>query len=44
MGPEKIIGLFVENMDQVLLANSLDMDYIGVSPVFATPTKTDTAA
>lgn len=44
MGPEKIIGLSVENMDQVLLANSLDVDYIGVSPVFATPTKTDTAA
>ena len=43
LGPDKIIGLSVENMDQVLEANSLDVDYIGVSPVFATPTKTDTA-
>lgn len=44
MGPEKIIGLSVENLEQVLLANSLDVDYIGISPVFITPTKTDTAA
>lgn len=44
LGPEKIIGLSVENMGQVLQANALDVDYIGVSPVFATPTKTDTAA
>ena len=44
LGPEKIIGLSVENMQQVVQANSFDVDYIGVSPVFATPTKTDTAA
>ena len=43
LGPDKIIGLSVENMTQVLEANCLDVDYIGVSPVFATPTKTDTA-
>ena len=43
LGPDKIIGLSVENMEQVLAANALDVDYIGVSPVFATPTKTDTA-
>lgn len=43
LGPDKIIGLSVENMDQVSEANGLDVDYIGVSPVFATPTKTDTA-
>jgi len=43
LGPEKIIGLSVENMDEVLEANALDVDYIGVSPVLATPTKTDTA-
>ena len=43
LGPDKIIGLSVENMDQVREANRLDVDYIGVSPVFATPTKTDTA-
>ena len=43
LGPSKIIGLSVENFEQIEEANSLDVDYIGVSPVFATPTKTDTA-
>lgn len=43
LGPNKIIGLSVENHQQVVDANGLDCDYIGVSPVFATPTKTDTA-
>ena len=43
LGKEKIIGLSVENLQQVAEAEALDVDYIGVSPVFATPTKTDTA-
>ena len=43
LGPDRIIGLSVENMDDVRETNSLDVDYIGVSPVFSTPTKTDTA-
>ena len=43
LGPDKIIGLSVENMEQVTQANALDVDYIGVSPVFRTPTKTDTS-
>ncbi len=43
LGPDRIIGLSVECMDDVYAANSLDVDYIGVSPVFSTPTKTDTA-
>ena len=43
LGPDKIIGLSVENMDEVREANSLDVDYIGVSPVYSTATKTDTA-
>ena len=43
LGPDKIIGLSVENLDEVLEANSLDVDYIGVSPVYSTVTKTDTA-
>lgn len=42
LGKEKIIGLSVENMDQVLESNVLDVDYIGISPVFSTSTKTDT--
>ena len=42
LGPDKIIGLSVETIDEVLQANELDVDYIAVSPVFATSTKTDT--
>jgi len=43
LGKERIIGLSVENQLQVIEANYLDVDYIGVSPVFGTSTKTDTA-
>lgn len=42
LGPDKIIGLSVETMDEVVAANSLDVDYVAVSPVFSTNTKTDT--
>ena len=42
LGKDKIIGLSVETMDEVVAANALDVDYIGLSPVYATPTKTDT--
>lgn len=42
-GKDKIIGLSVENRQDVQAANEQDIDYIGISPVFATPTKTDTA-
>ncbi len=42
MGPEAIIGLSVETWDDVERAETLDCDYLGVSPVFETPTKTDT--
>ncbi len=41
LGSEKIIGLSVETIEQVREAEHLDVDYLGVSPVFATPTKTD---
>lgn len=43
LGKDKIIGLSVENKQDALDANKLDVDYIGISPVFDTPTKTDTA-
>lgn len=43
LGSNKIIGLSVENIDEVIEANSLNVDYIGISPVFTTQTKTDTA-
>lgn len=43
MGEDKIIGLSVENIQDVIEANKLDVDYIGISPVFDTNTKNDTA-
>jgi thiamine-phosphate pyrophosphorylase len=42
--PEVFIGLSVENLGNVARAAGQAVDYLGVSPVFATPTKTDTAA
>lgn len=43
LGPDKIIGLSVESFEDIETANGLDVDYIGISPVYGTPTKTDTA-
>ena len=43
LGPTKIIGLSAENMAQMEEANALDIDYIAISPVYSTATKTDTA-
>jgi len=42
MGQDSIIGLSVETWEDVEIAQDLDVDYLGVSPVFSTPTKTDT--
>jgi len=42
MGDQAIIGLSVETWEDVEAVEKLDVNYIGVSPVFATPTKTDT--
>jgi thiamine-phosphate pyrophosphorylase len=44
LGPRAIIGLSVETWEDVERAERLDCDYLGVSPVFATPTKRDTKA
>lgn len=41
--PEVFIGWSVENLAHVEQAARLPIDYLGVSPVLATPTKTDTA-
>ncbi len=43
LGKNKIIGLSVESIQDAVDANGLDVDYIGISPVFDTSTKTDTA-
>jgi len=42
LGRGVIIGLSVETWDDVEQAEEWDVDYLGVSPVFETPTKTDT--
>jgi len=42
MGDKAMIGLSVETWADVEASQNLDVDYIGVSPVFPTPTKTDT--
>jgi thiamine-phosphate pyrophosphorylase len=39
LGPDKIIGLSIEKPEQLREANEADIDYIGISPVFTTPTK-----
>ncbi len=44
LGPDAVIGLSVENMEQVREAVAWDVDYLGVSPIFASATKTDTGA
>jgi thiamine-phosphate pyrophosphorylase len=41
--PEVFIGWSVETLEDVARSATLPLDYLGVSPVFATPTKTDTA-
>jgi thiamine-phosphate pyrophosphorylase len=40
--PEKIIGISVENERDVIEAEQWDVSYLGLSPLFTTPTKTDT--
>ncbi|MGZ3579648.1 MAG: thiamine phosphate synthase [Syntrophales bacterium] len=42
MGPKAIIGLSVETWNEVVEAEAIDVNYLGVSPVFKTPTKSDT--
>ncbi len=42
LGREAIIGLSVETEEDVLAAEDYDLDYLGISPVYETPTKTDT--
>jgi thiamine-phosphate pyrophosphorylase len=44
LGPDAIVGLSVETTAQADEAEALDADYLSVSPIFPTPTKTDTAA
>jgi thiamine-phosphate diphosphorylase len=41
-GPDMIIGISSESQDDAVEAEMKGADYIAVSPVFSTPTKTDT--
>ncbi|MCD6180777.1 MAG: thiamine phosphate synthase [Candidatus Cloacimonetes bacterium] len=41
MGTQAIIGLSVESVQDAIDADGWDVDYLGISPVFSTPTKTD---
>uniref|UniRef100_A0A7C4VS06 Thiamine-phosphate synthase n=1 Tax=Desulfatirhabdium butyrativorans TaxID=340467 RepID=A0A7C4VS06_9BACT len=41
LGKEAVIGLSVESEEQLIAAEALDVDYLGVSAIFPTPTKTD---
>ena len=41
LGPEKIIGITVHNLNEARLAESIGADYLGVSPIFQTETKPD---
>ncbi len=43
LGPDRLIGLSLENLDQLGDPAVSQADYVAASPVFATPTKTDTA-
>jgi len=42
LGPDAVVGLSVETLEQALEAEVEDVDYLGVSPIFATPTKPET--
>lgn len=39
LGPDAIIGYSVETLEQAQKAQELDIDYLGVSPIFVTSTK-----
>lgn len=43
LGPNCLIGISAESVDHAVEAEQQGADYIGISPVFSTPTKTDTA-
>jgi thiamine-phosphate pyrophosphorylase len=44
LGNTMIIGISAESLEDAMEAEKNGADYLGVSPIYATPTKTDTAA
>lgn len=41
IGPDMILGLSIENETQLREAQDLPVDYLGISAIFSTPTKTN---
>jgi thiamine-phosphate pyrophosphorylase len=41
LGPDAVVGFSVETPEQAAQADHLGVDYLGVSPIFPTPTKTE---
>lgn len=41
LGPKALIGLSVDTQEELLRAESFDVDYLGIGPVYPTLTKTD---
>ena len=44
LGDSMLIGISAESLDDAIAAEKGGADYLGVSPIYTTPTKTDTAA
>ena len=44
LGKDKIIGISVSNLKELKVANNTDADYVGLSPIFSTPTKSEDLA
>jgi thiamine-phosphate pyrophosphorylase len=44
LGESKVIGISAESLRDAVAAENAGADYLGLSPIFATPTKTDAAA
>ena len=44
LGPEALVGLSVERMDDIEEAKTLAVDYLGIGPVYPTATKPDHCA
>jgi len=43
LGTTRLIGISAESVEDAIRAEHAGADYLGISPVFATPTKSDTA-
>ncbi len=44
IGPDRILGLSISKADELAAPDLAAADYLGIGPIFATPTKTNAAA